>query len=152
MPRNGWMGRQKDSYDDAKYIYELGCEVLGKPRGNMGFGTVRERADRLRAGRAEYARRQAAQKHYPAPSRDGGYYSRYISGNKTTEIFIGPDGNLTSERPHVHVIHDDSRGEIRIVVTWENNDHTHFVRLPGTTDGNAVNAAIDERLRVLRSR
>ncbi|MGQ0572907.1 MAG: hypothetical protein ACT4RN_01740 [Pseudonocardia sp.] len=82
---------------------------------------------------------------YPAPSRDGGYYSR-ARADGSIDVFIGPDGDITSERPHVHVVHSPPEDRIILTVTDRRGRHTHQEYLPATASGNEVNAAVD-RLR-----
>ncbi|WP_124258654.1 hypothetical protein [Rhodococcus ruber] len=53
-----WFNKQVDEYQDVSYLFKLGCEVMGKPRGNYGMGTPLERADRIKAGRKEAERRE----------------------------------------------------------------------------------------------
>ncbi|WP_195210587.1 hypothetical protein [Actinomarinicola tropica] len=86
---------------------------------------------------------------YPAPSRKGGWYSKYSSEDGTIHVMIGPDGNITTTYPHVHVIHDERGSEVRVVVSRGPGDHPHTFRLPGTASGNEVDAKIAEAIRLL---
>ncbi|MBF6185072.1 hypothetical protein [Nocardia farcinica] len=54
----GFFKKQRDEFGDMNYYFKIGCEVLGPPRGGpLGMGTPLERADRVKAGKAEAARR-----------------------------------------------------------------------------------------------
>src|ERR1700754_4840361 len=61
---------------------------------------------------------------YPSPSRRDGYYSQLRKGG-TIDAFIGPNGDITSERPHVHVVHSPREGRIIFAVTNSQGRHTH---------------------------
>ena len=98
----------------------------------------------VRAARAEREERER-RSSYPAPSRDKGYYSR-DRGDGTAEYYIGPNGDITAERPHVHVIHNPGEGRIIFKVTQSDGAHTHTEYLPITASGNEVNA-VEHRLR-----
>lgn len=84
---------------------------------------------------------------YPKPTRKGGWYSKARSDDQTVHQFIGSNGDLTSERPHVHVIHKEKQGEILIQITLQDGSHPDGITLPGDASGNEVNAAIQEMVR-----
>lgn len=79
--------------------------------------------------------------YLPVPTRDDGYYSEHRPGDKD-HYFIGPRGEITSERPHVHVIH--STRENRIIIEGTNTDGTHFGKqyLPFDSGWKAVDAVV----------
>ena len=82
---------------------------------------------------------------YPSPSRDDGYYSQIRKGGEI-DVFIGPNGDITAERPHVHVVHSPPENRIIFTVTDSQGRHIHQEFLPATASGNEVNAVVD-RLR-----
>ena len=151
----GWFSRQVDSWNEAKYYFNLGCEVLGPPSTNIGIQGSVERADRIAAGRREAARRAAIEAAkeksatvYGRPTRDDGYFSQ-DRGYGAADYFLGRDGNPTSERPHLHVIHNPREGKIIFVVTTRNGAHVAEEQLPIDTPGNEVNAVQARLLRML---
>ena len=64
-----------------------------------------------------------ARRYMDPPTRPDGYYSEQRK-DETVSYFVGKNGKITAERPHVHVIH--SRVEGRITVIGTNRDGTHF--------------------------
>lgn len=86
---------------------------------------------------------------YPTPSRKDGYYSQ-MREDHTVERFIGPDGDITSERPHIHVVHSEREGKIIFVATQRDGSHTHHETLPITAPGSEVNAVINRLRKHLR--
>ena len=86
---------------------------------------------------------------YPSPSRDDGYYSR-LRKNGSIDVFIGPNGDITSERPHVHIVHSPGENRIIFTVTDSAGRHVHQEFLPATASGNQVNAVVDRLRRGLR--
>ena len=56
----GWLSRRRDEYNETKFYYQIGCEVMGPPSTVVGIQGTVERADRVKAGKKEHARRQAA--------------------------------------------------------------------------------------------
>lgn len=130
--------------------YQISLSVRSNLRSLKHGGTVdgvlEERA-KIKAedrARAEEARRAWA-REYPPPSRPDGYYSR-SRRNGVVDVYIAPNGNITSERPHVHIVHSDP--EQRIIITPTLSDGTHLPSeyLPPTASGNDVNAVVN-RLR-----
>ena len=134
-----------DQQAELTYFFDLGCEVLGTPDGGYWRCTTWERLDRVAAGRKEQARRD----RYPVPTRPDGYYSQ-DRGNGAIEQFIGKNGDITSERPHVHIIHNENEGRIVFVATQSNGRHSPPEYLPIDAPGNEVNAKIDSMRRQLR--
>lgn len=134
-----------DQQAELTDLFNLGCEVMGTPAGGYWRCTTMERLDRVAAGRKEAARRAA---RYPAPTRPNGYYSQ-DRGDGTSEQFIGPDGDLTAERPHVHIIHNPSEGQIIFAVTHSDGTHGNRHYLLIDASGNEVNAKVDELRRLL---
>ena len=86
---------------------------------------------------------------YPAPTRKDGYYSQ-MREDRTVERFIGPDGDITAERPHIHVVHSEREGKIIFEVTQRDGSHTHHETLPITAPGSEVNAVINRLRKHLR--
>ncbi len=86
---------------------------------------------------------------YPAPSRPEGYYSR-SRPDGSVERFIGPDGDITAERPHVHVIHSDTENRIIFVTTMSDGSHAKEEYLSADASGNDVDAMVDRLRRSLR--
>jgi hypothetical protein len=78
-----------------------------------------------------------------------GWYS-VMRQDGTIEMMIGPDGESTNSYPHVHVIHDESTGQIRVVASRSSSDHSAPEVLPYDADGNEVNAAIERAIRLLQ--
>lgn len=105
------------------------------------------RATSVNAGVA--VERRPATQSYAAPTRDRGYYSR-DRGNGDFEYFIGRDGDITAERPHVHVIH--SQSENRIVIVGTHTDGTKIpeeVSLPFDSSWREVDDAVATVRRLL---
>lgn len=94
---------------------------------------------------AAHDERKAREERYPTPSREDGYYSK-IRRNGTIDVFIGQNGDITSERPHVHIVHSSPENRIVFTVTDSNGGHSHQEYLPSTASGNDVNRVVD-RLR-----
>lgn len=130
---------------ELTYYFDLGCEVMGKPPGGYWRCTTMERLDRIGEGRKEAARRAA---RYPAPTRPNGYYSQ-DRGNGAIEQFIGKDGDITAERPHVHIIHNENEGRIVFVATQSDGSHNAPEYLPIDASGNEVNTMVDRLRRQL---
>ncbi|AYF99141.1 hypothetical protein D7I47_13345 [Protaetiibacter intestinalis] len=75
---------------------------------------------------------------YPRPSRPEGYYSESNADASRIGAFYGPDGQITSERPHVHVIHSEAEGRVIFVVTQSDGTHTATEYLPISASGTEV--------------
>lgn len=90
-----------------------------------------------------------ARRGYPRPTREDGYFSESDSAGARIGQFIGPDGNITSERPHVHIIHNEREEQIIFIVTQRDGSHTNQQYLPITAPGNEVNAMVDRLRREL---
>jgi hypothetical protein len=145
MGLRDFFGKMGDKQAELTHYFNLGCEVMGTPDGGYWRCTTMERLDRINAGRKEEARRAV----YPIPTRTGGYYSK-LRASGAVELFIGKDGEITSERPHVHVIHNDDEGQIVFVATQSNGQHGRPEYLPIDAAGNDVNDKIDEMRSQLR--
>jgi transposase len=66
--------------------------------------------------------------------------------------YIGPNGDPTFSKAHVHVFHDEKNDEVRLHVSLgETNRHSEKIALVGAT-GNEVNAAVDLLTDALRAR
>lgn len=151
----GWLNRQLDSWNEAKRYFELGCEVLGPPSTNVGVRGSVGRADRIAAGKREAVRRAAIEDAkeksasvYGKPTRDNGYFSR-DRGYGAADYFLGKDGNPTSERPHLHVVHNPREGQIIFTVTRQDGTHPVEEYLPIDASGSEVNAKQARMLRLL---
>lgn len=89
-----------------------------------------------------------ASRSYPRPSRDWGYYSK--SKGDRIDVFIGRDGDITAERPHVHMIQNSPSSDYIFVATDARGRHSGERRLPAQASGNEVNAAIAQLLKLIR--
>jgi hypothetical protein len=73
-----------------------------------------------------------------------------------TDYFIGPNGNPTVDpNRHVHVIHDERKQEVTLVLTdrtqKSGSPHLLEVTFPGNPSGNQVNRAIDAMVATLNT-
>jgi hypothetical protein len=59
------------------------------------------------------------------------------------EVMFDKHGRPTIDYPHVHVIHDERKGEIRVVLSLGPTSHPELVTLPGDASGNEVNRAVE---------
>lgn len=132
-----WLKKEKDNAAELRYYFDVGCEVLGTPDGGWWGSTLAQRMERVNAGR----RAEGQRRHYAEPSREDGYYSESRRDGAIGQFF-GPDGDITSERPHVHVIHNEREGRIIFMVTQRDGSHTDERYLPINASGNEVNAMI----------
>lgn len=148
-----FIGRASSKQRELEALYDLGMIESGHSPGGYWHDSTLNRMSYVAIGRRVVERRQEQaareQEHYPAPSRQDGYYSR-MRADSTVEQFIGSDGSITSERPHVHVVHSEREGKITFVVTQKNGSHTHRETLPITASGNEVNAVINRLRKQLR--
>lgn len=65
-----------------------------------------------------YVKRQrAAQQRALQERLQGRWASKYTVRSGAIELLIDPDGNPTQAYPHVHVIHDEVNGEVRLVAS-----------------------------------
>jgi hypothetical protein len=90
-----------------------------------------------------------------ASGRDYHNTDQELTADKT-DYFIGPDGKPTVDpNRHVHVIHDERKEEVILVLTdrTQKNGPTHVleVTFPGNPSGNVVNRAIDAMVATLNS-
>lgn len=70
--------------------------------------------------------------------------------DQTVHIFVSPTGEMTTDRPHVHVIHDEIKNEVRVVATTAAGQHPVKEPLPGNVSGNQVNAVVEDLAAFLR--
>jgi hypothetical protein len=82
---------------------------------------------------------------------EGRWYSKYTVSSGAIELMVDRDGNPTNTYPHVHVIHDEAKGEVRFVLSLGPQNHPVRETLPGTASGNEVNAMIDRMVAELRN-
>jgi hypothetical protein len=76
------------------------------------------------------------------PGEDAGLVQEYFS----------PENDLTFDRAHVHVFHDERNDEVRLHISLgEKNRHSEKIALVGAS-GNEVNAAVDLLTAALKSR
>jgi hypothetical protein len=93
----------------------------------------------------------------PFPKAEGrNWYSKYNQrGEQEVEVLLDQDGQPTTGRPHIHVIHDEMKGEVRMHITAgtrnrpQRSDH---IVLTGNVSGNEVNAAVAELVAILNDR
>lgn len=57
MAFGNWVKKQIGNFQEDSYYLKIGTEVLGRPSGMNGMGTPLERAERVKAGKKEAARR-----------------------------------------------------------------------------------------------
>lgn len=120
--------------------------ILGALRarksGGVTAGNIREEADRIR--------REREARSAPLPRATGSdYYSKYRSDDGKIHVFLDRNGNPTTSYPHVHVIHDERGGEVRIVHSSGDGTHPERTTLPGNASGNQINAAVADMLKRL---
>lgn len=84
-----------------------------------------------------------AERQFPRPAESWGWYSKYNSKTDTTEVMIGKDGRPTTEYPHIHIIYDEPRNEIRIHQTMARGFHMNKTTLPGTVSPVSVKSVVD---------
>lgn len=84
-----------------------------------------------------------------ARAQGSGWYSKYRSDDGKIHVMLDATGQPTTKYPHVHVIHDEQAGEVRIVISRGRGVHSDLIRLPGDAGGNEVDAAIARLLRKL---
>ncbi len=93
-----------------------------------------------KAGKEVKAEREIAQ--------GSSYYSKWNRGR--LDMLVDKAGNPTTTYPHVHVIHNDSGGGIRVVASQSKSARVFEVVLPSDADGNRVEAAVREARSHLR--
>lgn len=128
---------------------ELKTALGDQVRGSMKYGastSFGHNRDAMLAARSEREAEEAARRGpFGTPSRENGYFSQ-DRGYGAADYFIGRHGEITSERPHVHVVHNPKEGKISFTVTQLDGEHTHQEYLPIDASGNEVNA-VQDRLR-----
>lgn len=148
-----FIGRSSSKQRELEALYDLGCIQSGRAPGGYWRDSTLNRMSYVAIGRkvAERQREQEAkeQKRHSKPSRKDGYYSQLRENGKIDQ-FIGPNGEITSERPHIHVVHSEPEGKIIFVVTQRDGSHTHRETLPISASGNEVNAVINRLRKQLR--
>jgi hypothetical protein len=77
------------------------------------------------------------------------YFSKYDSKKDRIDLFVDKYGNPTTTYPHVHVVHNDSGGGIRVVASRGKGTRVHEVVLPTDADGRRIEAAVREAQRYL---
>lgn len=87
----------------------------------------------------------------PAPPRAqrSNWYSKSDGRDETIHEMVDKAGHPTTEYPHVHVIHDERRNQVRVVASYAPGDHSETMTLSGDASGNEVNAAVEEMRRRL---
>jgi len=81
---------------------------------------------------------------------EGRWYSKYRSDDGKIHVLLDKNGNPTNKYPHIHVIHDEYGGEVRVVLSADPSHHPKVEKLPGNASGNQVNAAIERMMSELR--
>lgn len=146
----GFFSKAKEVAVESSQYYKLGRQVLGISMLDFLRMSFTDKMRVAKAGQAEYRRRKAEEsQRYPKPSRPDGYYSKLRKDGKI-DLFFDRNGEITSERPHVHVIHSEPEGKIIFKVTQENGEHTHAEELPIDASGSEVNAMVDRLRREIR--
>lgn len=84
-------------------------------------------------------------KPQPLPRAQGSnWYSKARSDDNTVHVMYDANGEITTDYPHVHVIHDGKANEVRVVASWGPGDHSDPLVLPGDASGNDVNTAVEQ--------
>lgn len=81
---------------------------------------------------------------------EGRWYSKYRSDDGKIHVLLDKNGNPTNKYPHIHVIHDEYGGEVRVVLSADPSRHPKVEKLPGDASGSQVNAAIERMMSELR--
>jgi hypothetical protein len=71
------------------------------------------------------------------------WYSKYHP-KSGIELLINKLGEPTLTYPHVHVVHDERKNEVRVVLSKGPKNHPEKRVLPGDASGNEVNEAVNE--------
>lgn len=126
--------------------HRLGCEVLGINFLDYARLSFSDRVAVEKAGMAELERRreEAARRRQAAQRQSDLWFSKYTSYDDSTEVLIGRDGQQTTEYPHVHVIYDDSRSEVRIILSRSKNNHPRRITLPASSSPSEIDAAVNQ--------
>lgn len=112
--------------------------------GGTAEAVMAERAKIKAEDRVRWVEQQKQMRHYPPPSRKDGYFSTSEEGK--VGVFIAPNGDITSERPHVHIVHSEFENRIIITPTMSDGRHLASEYLPLDASENEVNAVVN-RLR-----
>lgn len=71
------------------------------------------------------------------------YYSKWDEAKKgRIDLFVDRNGNPTTGYPHVHVIHTDSAGGVRVVASTSKGAQVFHETLPATASGREVEALV----------
>lgn len=133
------MGKGWDAFREA-----LGDQV----RGSVKYGASTSFRHNKAAMEAARAEREARSARY-ARATGSDYYSKYRSDDGKIHVYLDRNGNPTTTYPHLHVIHDERGGEVRIVRSPGDGSHPEKQVLRGNASGNEVNAAVNEMLKRL---
>jgi chromosome segregation ATPase len=85
----------------------------------------------------------------PPRAQRSNWYTKSDGRDETIHEMVDKAGNLTTDYPHVHVIHDEKNHEIRVVASHGQHSHSETMTLSGDASGNDVNAAVAEMRRRL---
>lgn len=99
------------------------------------------------AARQEMAKRlareaRAAQTYDKAVGDE--YYSKWDPSGGRIDILVDRDGLPTNRYPHVHVVHNDSDGGVRVIASASKGAPVYETALPANADGRQVEAAVRE--------
>ena len=90
---------------------------------------------------------------FPKAKTEKEWYSKYNQrGEGEVEVLLDKHGRPTMGYPHVHIIHDEEKGEVRLHNTMAKKGHRDHIVLPGTPTGTEVNAAVNHLRSVLKRR
>lgn len=146
-------GKYSQAQREIIAIFDVGCEVMGRPAGGYWLSKHHERVERIQAGKRELARRERLQKqlaefqegtssHKARPEKDWGWYSKWVEKDGSIHVMFDRHGNQTTSYPHVHLIHDEPGGEIRVILSRGPKNHPERIVLPGTASAATVDAAV----------
>lgn len=82
---------------------------------------------------------------------DQQWYSSYNRRGEV-QVLLDKEGKPTTGYPHVHVVHDPNKGQVRMHNTLSKGVHVDGRRLPGNASGTQVNAAVNDLLAALKRR
>ena len=123
-------------FREAQAQYEVGCEILGRPRNP---NSALERGDRIREGRRELQRRAEEARRQQL---EGRWTSRYRSDTGKIDVLLDKSGNPTNVYPHVHVAYNAQEDKVHVILSLGPRDHPAREVLPGDASGNQVNGAV----------
>jgi hypothetical protein len=76
-------------------------------------------------------------------------YSEFDPRNGRQGRFLDKYDHPTTERPHVHIVTNESQGLVIITATLKDGSHPGEIKLPITASGNEVNAAVQQMQRLI---